>query len=182
MKLKSFILICIFGIGISFSQGKYIEKKGVLVFEASEEAFEPIKAKNESVTVILNSSNGEIASLALVKEFRFKNALMEEHFNENYIESDTHPKAIFKGKIIGFDLAQLSEKEKEFKISGNLSLHGKEKSIEFPILVKKVDNQLSINGNFTVTPQDFDISIPKIVRNKIAKQVNVSLKFNLKSK
>ena len=139
--INSSLFISLLCISISFSQEKYIGKKGILTFEASEEAFEPVKAKNESVTVIINTTTGEIASLALLKEFRFRNALMEEHFNENYVESDTYPKAIFKGKIVTFDLQQVSEKEKEFKISGSLTLHGKEKKVETPVFISKVGDQ-----------------------------------------
>ena len=73
---------------MGFSQEKYLTKSGVLNFEASVEYFEEIKATNTNVTAILNTSNGQFAALALVKGFRFKNALMEEHFNENYAESD----------------------------------------------------------------------------------------------
>ena len=79
-----FLLISFLG----FSQSKYLTKSGVLNFEASVEAFEEIKATNTNVTSILNTENGQFAALALVKGFRFKNALMEEHFNESYAESD----------------------------------------------------------------------------------------------
>ena len=71
------------------AQKKFIDKKGSIKFEASEKLFEPVEATNESTTAILNADTGEFASLALMKGFRFKNSLMEEHFNENYIESET---------------------------------------------------------------------------------------------
>ncbi|WP_106793295.1 YceI family protein [Aquimarina sp. Aq78] len=174
------IIFCLFITSVSLSQEKYIEKKGTIVFEASEKTFEPVKAKNTSVTTILNINTGEIASLALMKEFRFRNALMEEHFNENYIESDTYSKTIFRGKIIRFNFFELSEQEKEFKVNGQLKLHGKEQNIESILYISKKDEHIFIHGNFAVAPQDFDISIPKIVRNKIAKQVKVSVDFKLK--
>ncbi len=179
--MKVFILLfCFLITSISLSQEKYIGKKGTIAFEASEKTFEPVKAKNTSVTTILNVNTGEIASLALIKEFRFRNALMEEHFNENYIESDTYSKAIFRGKIIAFNFYELSKQETEFKVNGRLKLHGKEKNIESILYVSKKDENILIRGSFIVAPQDFDISIPKIVRNKIAKQVKVSVDFKLK--
>ena len=67
-----------------------------------------------------------------MKGFRFKVALMEEHFNENYMESDQYPKAIFKGKIEAFDLNNLSANPKDFIIKGKLELHGKSKDIIHP--------------------------------------------------
>ena len=79
-------------------------------------------------------------------------------------------------------MQQVSEKEKEFKISGSLTLHGKEKKVETPVFISKVGDQLLLKGRFIVTPQDFDISIPKIVRNKIAKNIEVFIDFKLKAK
>ena len=105
MKNIYLLFLCISFTGIS--QEKYLTKSGVLNFEASVEAFEEIKASNSNVTAIFNAANGQIAALALVKGFRFKNALMEEHFNENYAESDLYPKAIFKGELVGFSLDPL---------------------------------------------------------------------------
>ena len=99
-----------------FAQDKVITKNGNINFEASVPAFEEIKAKNENVTCILNTKTGEIASLALIKGFRFKIALMEEHFNENYMESDKYPKATFKGTIINFELSKLTTTYTEYTV------------------------------------------------------------------
>ena len=105
----------------TFAQQKYLTKTGQISFEASVPSFEEVAAKNNSVTAILNTENGEFAALVLVKAFRFKNALMEEHFNENYAESHLYPKATFKGKIKDFDFKQLKD---TYKISGELTFHG----------------------------------------------------------
>lgn len=173
------ILLFVAAVGSAQAQDKYIDKNGTLTFEASEELFEPVKATNESVTVILNTATNEIASLALVKSFRFKNSLMEEHFNENYIESETYPKATFKGKLLDFDMGSLTENETQVTIDGTLKLHGKEKKINTPLMVHKSDDSIRLKGSFTVTPQDFDIEIPSVVKNKIAKEIIVYLDFNL---
>jgi hypothetical protein len=184
MKKAKYILglIVLFTIGTLQAQGKYIDKKGTLTFEASEELFEPVKATNESVTAILNSETNEFASLALIKGFRFKNSLMEEHFNENYIESETYPKATFRGKLLGIDLTTLTETEIEVKVDGKIALHGKEKQINTTLKISKSGDVITIKGQFTVAPADFDIEIPSVVRNKIAKDVKVSLDFKLAKK
>lgn len=162
------------------AQERYIDKSGYLKFEASEKLIEPVEATNDVVTAVLNADNGEFASLALVTGFRFKNSLMEEHFNENYIESETYPKAIFKGKLLGFDLSSLSNTPKEFEVDGKLELHGKEKQVKTVVSLHQLDGAIVMKGSFAVAPSDFDIEIPSIVKNKIAKQVNVFLNFNLK--
>jgi len=161
------------------AQNKYIGKKGKLTFEASEELFEPVKAVNESVTVILNTATNEIASLALMKSFRFENSLMEEHFNENYIESETYPKAIFKGKLVDFNISSLSVAPIEVLVDGKLQLHGKEKEIKTVVNLQELNGVMVMKGGFSVSPSDFDIEIPSVVKNKIAKEIKVSLDFEL---
>ncbi len=163
----------------SFAQEKYVTKKGVINFEASVPSFEEVKAKNNAVTAILNSDNGEIAALALMKGFRFKNALMEEHFNENYIESDDYPKAKFKGKLIDFDKNNIIEK---YQVKGILTLHGTSKEIETTATVSKDGETISITASFETKPEDFKIKIPGIVSKKIAKEIIVSLNFDLAKK
>lgn len=175
-------IITIFTLTNSVEAQKYIDKNGTLTFEASEALFEPVKATNESVTVILNIETNEIASLALIKSFRFKNSLMEEHFNENYIESETYPKATFKGKLLDFNFSDLSENDKEVIVDGKIELHGKEKQIRTTLVTKKSNNSIIIQGSFKVTPGDFDIEIPSVVKNKIAKEIVVYLDFKLNSK
>ncbi len=167
---------------ISEAQGKYLDKTGNITFEASEELFEPVKATNASVTVILNSKTNEIASLALMKSFRFKNSLMEEHFNENYIESETYPKATFKGKLIDFSFAELNETVSEVAVDGIIELRGKQKEVKTTLKINKVDDSIIIVGAFKVAPEDFGIVIPSIVKNKIAKEIIVSLDFKLSKK
>lgn len=180
MKTKLFFaflfIISIYG----FSQSKKITKTGDLRFEASVPSFEEVKAQNKTVTVILNSETGEIAALALMKGFRFKIALMEDHFNENYIESNKYPKATFKGKVFGFNMSILSEASREFSIKGILELHGKSKEITIPAKIKKTSDGVELISDFTVNSDDFDIQIPKMVSNKVSKKVNISLDCLLK--
>lgn len=174
--LLSFLMIS----AQNFAQTKLITKTGKISFEASVPSFEEVKAKNESATCILNADTGEIASLALMKGFRFKVALMEEHFNENYIESDKYPKATFKGKIENFDLSKLTATAKDFTIKGKLELHGKVKDIVITAKIKKTDAGVELDSHFFVNTDDFDIEIPSVVSKKLSKKVAVTLDFILK--
>lgn len=183
--MKYIILpIALFFVCFSFAQDKYLTKTGTVTFEASVPSFEEVKAKNENTTAILNTKNGEFAALVLVKGFRFKNALMEEHFNENYAESDDFPKATFKGRISNFSLDEISSNPTEVTFNGSLSFHGKTKALKNMLLNISIseDNMISISGNLIADVSDFDIEIPKIVSNKLSKEVAVSYQFMLSKK
>jgi hypothetical protein len=178
LKLFTLSLFCL-GTVIC-AQDRKTTKTGEITFEASVPSFEEVKATNENVSCILNTKTGEIASLALMKGFRFKIALMEEHFNENFIESNKYPKAIFKGQIKNFNLNSLDKTPKAFELTGKLELHGKSKEITTTALINKIGNDIELIAEFTVTPADFNIKIPKIVSQKVAETVDVKTHFLLK--
>ncbi|HJS01288.1 MAG TPA: YceI family protein [Flavobacterium sp.] len=176
---KTITLLTLIFCFLGFSQDKKSTKTGEITFEASVPSFEEVKATNKGVSCILNTQTGEIAALALVKGFRFKVALMEEHFNENYIESGKYPKAIFKGKIENFDASKLTDAPQKFTINGTLVIHGKTKNITSVALIKKSASKIEIDTNFSVQPEDFDIKIPSVVSKKVAKTVDVKCHFSL---
>lgn len=180
--MKKLILLIVLVSFQAVGQNKYLTKTGYLKFEASVPSFEEVKAENKAVTAILNTENGEFAALALVKGFRFKNALMEEHFNENYAESETYPKATFKGSIKNFSLSEVSD-NKSWAITGDLTFHGKTKTLEeVAVQITQKGEQLILSGTFEVRSSDFNIDIPKIVRNKVSETVEVSFNFELSKK
>ncbi len=172
-------VFCVFN--VLNAQEKFITKTGELNFEASVPSFEEVKANNKNVSAIL-TEDGALVSLALVKSFRFKIALMEEHFNENYAESSEYPKTTFKGKVANFKLKDLSEEGKTYTVSGIITLHGVEKQVEVPATIRMVDDEVHIVTNFVLKPEDFNIEIPSIVSSKIAEEINVSANFILKNK
>lgn len=175
------LLITLFFLSFnSFAQQKYLTKTGTIGFEASVPAFEEVAATNKSVTAIIDTSNGEFAALALVKAFRFKNALMEEHFNENYAESSNYPKAIFKGHIEDFSMDLISTSKNPFKVTGLLTFHGVTRKIDnCEATISKTEKGILMEGNFQVKASDFDIQIPSVVRSKIAEDILIRFNFEM---
>ncbi|NUY82011.1 YceI family protein [Flavobacterium sp. MAH-1] len=176
-KLVLLLLIC--ASTASLAQDKILTKTGKITFEAST-ALEEIKATTTSATCIVNTTNGDIACLALQKSFRFKVALMEEHYNENYMESDKFPKATFKGNIEKFNYRALSGSAQDFTMKGILEMHGKTKEVTTVAKIRKVEGGTEIKAVFKVSPQDFGIEIPSVVKDKIAKTVEITSEFVLK--
>ncbi len=173
---KITLLSLLFISNFCFAQDEMITHSGIVNFEASVPLFEEVKATNETSSCILNTNTGAITDVVLIKDFHFKIPIMEEHFNENYLESDRHPKAIFKGKIQGFNLNIIGTDSKEFLMKGRLEIHGKSKEISIPVFLKKVGDGIEITANFEVSINDFNIKIPKVLIVKIAE--NVTIKTN----
>ena len=180
MKKTIAILICLVACQVTFSQ-TYFTRTGMTEFKASVEAFEPVEAKNNSTTVILKTQSGDIAAQLFINAFKFRVALMQEHFNENYMDSDKFPKAIFRGKLKDFDLSTFSG-EQEYDLSGTLTVRGVKKEINTKAKVKKSGDAINITAAFSVQPQEFDIKIPSIVRKKIADKINISINYELVEK
>lgn len=174
-------LLCLLMSVQLFSQEKYFTRSASIQFEASVPSFEEIKAKNTKVTAIVNTKTGAIAALALVKGFRFKIALMEEHFNENYIESDSYPKAKFSGEIVDFK-SDNTNIPKKYAVKGILTLHGISKPLEIVTDISQSTEKINLKASFKVKAADFDIKIPSIVAKKIAETIDIELDFELKPK
>jgi hypothetical protein len=178
---KGIILAMVFLVGnVIFSQ-KMITRTGEIKFEASMPAFEEIAGTNNTVSCILDTSTGDFAALALVKAFKFKSPLMEEHFNENYMESSKFPKATFKGKIANFDAKKLSSSKSSYDLEGDLTIHGVTKKIKTKLNIVMNGGKITATSSISVKPQDYNIEIPSLVKDKIAENVKVSMNFVLEA-
>ncbi|AMC11884.1 hypothetical protein Lupro_11675 [Lutibacter profundi] len=175
MKILYTLIFTLLVISQVKSQDKFITKTGYVSF-FSHSLVEDIKAENNQGLSIIDTKTGEIVVQLLMRSFMFKKSLMQEHFNENYIESDTYPKAIFKGKILNYN--QLVNENSDAEIEGTLFVHGKEKEIKIKVKAHKISEEIIISGDFKVEVADFDIKIPRIVVNNIAKIVKVSFEFH----
>lgn len=181
MKKHIFLIVALLFLVQGINAQKYFTRTGITEFKASVEAFEPVEAVNKSTSVVFKTDTGELAALLLMKAFHFEVALMQEHFNENYMDSDKHPKATFKGKIQDFDFENVSS-NKEYILKGTLTVRGIKKEIETKVNIVKGENKLRIASKFSVTPQEFGIKIPSIVRKKIAEKININLHYELSKK
>ena len=180
MNRISLIIVLLF-ICIFCNAQKYYTRSGLTEFKASQIAFEPVEAINENTTVIFNINSGEVVAHVFIASFEFKNALMQEHFNENYMQSNLYPKGIFNGKINNFSKEKLNTIS-EFDLSGILTIREKEKNIKTKVKLKEVNNKIIVTSKFIIKPDYFDIKIPYVVREKIANQIQITLNYKLDEK
>ncbi|WP_073414938.1 YceI family protein [Flavobacterium defluvii] len=172
---KIIIMPMILASFIVFSQEKIITKSATLTLEASVPSFQPVMGTNSNVTFVLNPATGELASLALMKGFQFEMALMEEHFNENYMETDKYPKAIFRGQIEGFDMKSLTEDYKDYPVKGKLEVHGKSKDINTYAKITRSGSRITFISDFEVNASDFNIPIPTLIKYKLDNKVKIQI-------
>ena len=107
---------------------------------------------------------------------------MQEHFNENYLESDLYPKSVFKGKIIDWGEIDLSDKAVDVIIEGELTIHGVKKKIKEFGKMWNAKDKIMGECSFDIAVADYDIKIPRIVRENIAKIIKISVDVSLKRK
>ena len=178
---KGIILVLFLLVGnVIFSQ-KMITRSGEIKFEASMPAFEEIAGTNSTVSSIFDEATGDFVALALVKAFKFKSPLMEEHFNENYMESSQFPKSSFKGKILNFDAKKLSGTKTAYDLEGDLTIHGVTKKIKTKINLVLNAGKVAATSVIMVKPQDYNIEIPNLVKGKIAENAKVTINFILEA-
>ena len=176
MKYILLLYTFIFSQQVLFSQQFYTDK-GVTKFDGSKAAFEPIRASNNNTVSIIDSSDGQIAAVILISEFDFRLGLMQEHFNENYLESNVYPKSTFEGQIKNFSLEELNQDFKEHEIKGVLTIKGVNNNITTKAKIRKIDEKIELISGFSVMLSDYKVKIPKIVFKKIDEEVKINLNF-----
>ncbi len=162
-------------LAMNASAQMYLTRDAKVTF-FSKAPIENIEAVNNEVTSVLNTSKGEFGFVVLIKSFKFKKALMEEHFNENYLESNTYPKANFKGMIT--DLSTVSfDKDGSYpvKVKGDLSIHGVTQNVEATGTITVSQGNILVSSKFNLRVKDFNIKIPSTVVNNIAEIVDITV-------
>ena len=145
MKKIAIVLVALLIGGAAFSQ-KMMTRTGEIKFDATVPgAMDEVIGTNKTVSSIFDKASAEVVVQAMVKSFKFKSPLMEEHFNENYMESDKLPKSSFKGKILNYD-----GKAGSYEVEGDLTLHGVTNKIKSKMAITSDGNKLDISGSFVI--------------------------------
>jgi hypothetical protein len=173
------VLFFLLNLVLALNAQKYMTKNGFIGFY-SHTPMEDIKAENNQVVGALDITTGEMVFQALIKSFHFDRALMEEHFNENYMESDKIPKSMFKGKITNLSSVDFAKSGTyEVTVEGDLTIHDVTNKITTKGTIEVVTGGINANSKFNIVPEDYKITIPGVVREKINKnlEVTVSMKY-----
>ena len=173
--IRSIFISLLFFCCIVASAQTYFTKTARITF-FSKSTLENIEANTNEATSFLDAKKGEVVFAALIKSFKFKKALMEEHFNENYMESNTFPKANFKGLISDLDKTNFfKDGSYAVIIKGDLTIHGVTKNIELPATINIVKDKINATSKFAIKLKDYNIKIPAAVANNISENITITV-------
>ncbi len=179
MKKSLFILLLL----ITFTPVKsqdtlWFTRTGHIYFISHTDIID-IDANHYQTGSFLNIRSGEIAFTILMKSFQFSLPLAEEHFNENYVESEKFPKATFKGKILNFDTSKLlPDIDYKVVVQGDLTIHGVTSAVREEGILRRSGNEIRAVSKFTIQLDTYNIKVPNIVEDRVAKEIPIDI--NLK--
>ncbi|RYZ30901.1 MAG: YceI family protein [Chitinophagaceae bacterium] len=176
--LLSLIAFVLFAATVT-AQDRYFTKTGKIDFY-SKAPLEDIEAKNKTVTAVLDKKTGAMQFEVQMKGFEFEKKLMQEHFNENYVESNKFPKAGFKGTIVN-NAAVNYAKDGTYNVNvkGKLTIHGVTKDVQAPGTIKVSNGKIDAASTFTIQLSDYNISIPSVVKDKVSNTIKISVDTKL---
>ncbi|MFZ4105519.1 YceI family protein [Flavobacterium sp.] len=175
MKKIIIILVSFAFATVAYSQ-KMITRSGEIKFDATVPgASDSVVAESNTVSSIFDKITGDFVVQGLVKSFKFKMPLMEEHFNENYMESDKFPKTSFKGKVVGY-----GGKSGSYDVEGELNIHGVAKKVKTKMTIV-AGAKTSISGTFIVKLIDYKLEVPTLAKKTLAETAKILIKLELEN-
>lgn len=176
--MKKNLLCLLFLLSGMLHAQKMITRTGVVKFDATVPgATDQVAATNNAVSALLDKNSGDLAIQVMIKSFRFKIPLMEEHFNENYMDSDKLPKATFKGKIVGFQ-----PQNGTYDVEGDLTIHGVTQKVKTKMTLKVEGGKIHLDGTFMVKLKDYDLTVPALAKKTLAETAKLTVDLTLENK
>lgn len=162
--------------------GKFMTRTGSAHFVADGVIKDDVQAKTNTITAVLDPSTGQVQVRIPVNSFVFRKALMQEHFNENYLESHQFPFANFKGQVSPWDATMIQKAgPQKIRFTGKLEIHGVSKDVVESGTMEVQGGQIRMTTDLSVSVADYGIKVPALVRDKIAKEATVHVEVNLKN-
>jgi len=174
MKRQVLMLVILCTTQMAFAQ-KYMTRTGKISFFSSTPV-EKIEAFNNETACILDSKSGDILFQASIKSFKFEKELMQEHFNEDFMQSDKYPKSDFKGKVTNISSINFS-KDGSYPatVAGKLTIHGVTHDVSVPGTIVVKGNDITTNAKFQVKLADYNIKVPSMMTSKVAEKMEITV-------
>jgi len=177
MKKLILSIIAFLLINVSYAQDKYFTKNGTIIFDATTSTSpEKVSAINKSAACVLDTKTGNIQFSVLMQGFEFEQALMREHFHENYLESEKFPKSIFKGQISNSSAINYGKNGTyDVSVKGQMLMHGITKPLETKGKLIVNNGKISVAANFSILLADYQVLVPRLVGDKVGKNATIKV-------
>lgn len=169
-------LVCAFLVNAQ----QYKMQNSEIIFESTAEK-ENISAKNSESIGVIDFEESKFSFKVSIMKFIFPISLMQEHFNENYMESETFPHATYKGSFTG-EVNLKKDGDYRVQTKGELTIHGVTKEITISAVVSVNGKEITMHAEFPVRPEDYGIKIPGDMSGNIAQELKVSVSSELVKK
>jgi hypothetical protein len=174
-KIILWSLVAFIGFQANAQKKIYSTKTGTAFFDAGT-GVEDISGTNKSTVSAFDATSGQIQFKILIKGFEFWSQLMQDHFNENYMESDKFPQSTFSGKITNIDKVNFSKDGSyPVEVKGTLEIHGVKKEVVTKGSMKVSGETVAASSDFVVVLEDYNIHIPGVVKDKLAKDAKIKI-------
>ena len=161
MKKVFFVCLCMIAVTLAGAQNIYMTKTGKISFNSRAKSPEKVEADNNEVSSVFNTQSGDMVFAVLVKSFHFVSALMEEHFNENYVESNKYPKSTFKGKVVNLSAVNfLKDGVYPVNVEGDLTFHGVTRQVKPTGSLTVKGGKIVAVSKFQMNLKEFNVRIP----------------------
>jgi hypothetical protein len=181
MKKIIFAIAMMAGTMNASAQNILFTKTGTINFNSTTtNTVDKVEAVNKSAVCKLNTTTGDLDFAVLIKSFVFSNNLMQQHFNENYMQSDKFPKSSFKGKITNIASVNFAKDGSyPVMVEGTMSLHGVDNKIKEKGTITIKGGKASINSTIMMPLAAYKIDIPSVAKDKISKDIRTVINCNL---
>jgi len=164
------------------AQQKLITQTGKITFDAGT-GIEDIIAVNKGVTAAINPKTGKMQFKMDIAGFEFKRQLMQDHFNENYMESEKYPNASFSGNITNADKVNFAKDGKyNVQVKGTLEIHGVKNEVEAEGVVTVKGKEVNSQAEFSIQLDDYKINVPRVAKEKLSNTVKIMVDCDYTSK
>lgn len=178
-KILTLVFSSVLLVTVAQAQDRFFTRTGKIKF-TSKAPMEDIDGKNKTVTAVLDSKSGAFQFSVQMKSFEFEKALMQQHFNENYVESDKYPDATFKGVVVNNSAVDYT-KNGNYKVTvkGKLTIHNVTRDVEVPGTIEVNTGKIDAEATFNILLSDYNISIPSAVKEKVSNSIKIEVDTKL---
>jgi len=176
-KIRLTLLLLAFSMAAHCQDSLWFTRTGHIYFISHTDIID-IDANHNQVGSFLNTQTGELVVNLLMKSFRFTLPLAEEHFNENYVESEKFPKSTFKGKVLNYSPSTMvRDKDISVTVQGDLTIHGVTSPVTAQGVIRWSGNEIVASSRFTILLETYKIKVPNLVADRVAKEIPIDVKF-----